>query len=86
VDYLVNFRSTGTFTFWVHGTGEHGGNDSCWGGVDGAVIGVHFWPSDMNDLTWVSNPVAVDTLGLHTVSIWGREDGFELDKVALANP
>ncbi|MBN1171152.1 MAG: hypothetical protein JXA67_03180 [Micromonosporaceae bacterium] len=84
VDYDVNFTSTGTFYFWVLGGGVHGGNDSCWGGVDCVIIASHFWPEPPGtDLVWASKTVTIDSPGIHSVHIWGREDSFMLDKIVI---
>jgi hypothetical protein len=85
VDYDVNFTSTGTFYFWVRGAGANGGDDSCWGGVDCVIITPHFWPQSDNTgtLLWENHPVTVDSPGIHSVQIWGREDGFMLDKIVI---
>jgi hypothetical protein len=63
--------------------GVHGANDSCWGGVDCVVITPHHVSNAMDLFAWQGQAVTVETTGIHTVSVWGREDGFKLDKIMI---
>ncbi len=83
IDYRVNFTSTGTFYLWLRGSGINGNDDSTWAGADNAVIATNYAPNATGVLTWQSQTVTVNSTGLHTVSVWGREDGFRLDKVVV---
>ena len=95
MDYLVNFRKTGTHQVWVRGLGATTNDDSCHIGLDGAAV------STADKITGFTNgwgwsrstadgPVAtlsITNTGLHTIHVWMREDGFVIDKIALStNP
>jgi lysophospholipase L1-like esterase len=91
VDYQVNFTQAGTFTVWLRGSGENGGNDSCFVGVDGVLANIHVSGSSNGSLLWTNGTfgtvarITVATPGVHTVSIWGREDGFEVDRILITS-
>ncbi len=86
LDYYVNFTTTGTF--YVHLRGDAVDPvweaDSCWVGVDGVVTD---WAYVFDDATntwgWQTIHLSVDSTGLKTFSVWGREDGFRLDKIVI---
>lgn len=89
--FQVLFTTTGTYNVWVRGIGPNGDGDSCHAGIDGAG------PASADRITgfgtalgWsrstIDGPVAtisVTSTGLHTISIWMREDGFVFDKLLL---
>jgi len=83
INYNVNFTSTGTFYLWLRGTGANGNDDSVWAGVDGTVISSNYAPNATGAMTWQNRTVTVSTTGIHTVNVWGREDGFRLDKIVI---
>ena len=84
LDYYVNFTQTGTFFLFVRGAGENtsGNSDSCYAGMDGAFLEYRFDVLD-DQWDWVGQPFTVTDTGIHTVSVWGREDGFFADKIVL---
>jgi hypothetical protein len=89
--FQVQFATTGTYHVWLRGIGVNADGDSCHAGIDGtgpasadrissfgSALG---WSrSTMDGATATIN---VATPGLHTISIWMREDGFVLDKILL---
>jgi uncharacterized repeat protein (TIGR03806 family) len=81
------FATTGTWNLWVKGrsaaTNQTSG-DSCWGGVDNAPNASYFDFADNGATGWFSKSVTIGTRGVHTVTVWGREDGFYADKLVLA--
>ena len=93
LSYEVEFVTTGRHYIWVRGVGVRGGSDSVHVGLDsiestgGTNIGIprttplsYQW-SDGSDF------VDVNTVGLHTVDAWMREDGTYIDKIVLStNP
>lgn len=84
--YYVNFTTTGTFYVFIRGddTGFDVAN-SVWGGIDDVPISNHFsFEPTANLWGWVSQQVTVNTTGVHTFTIWGREDGVKVDKVVIS--
>jgi hypothetical protein len=87
LDYNVNFTSTGTFYFWIrgdNGNGSLGTGDTCWAGMDNTLLSsMHDFPDNSDAWSWTAQTVNVSTTGIHTVSVWGREDGFQFDKIVV---
>lgn len=83
VDYLVNFTSTGTFKFYIRAAGATRNDDACWGGIDNSHIAQAFAPNSKGVLTWGYRNVTVASPGVHTVSLWGFEDGMRVDKIVI---
>jgi len=93
LDFSVNFIATGTHYVWVRGWAPTGAgtDDSCHSGLDGAEIttadkitgwgAAYSWHK--NTMDGVDATFNVGTLGVHTVNIWMREDGFVCDKILL---
>lgn len=85
--FQANFTSTGSWNLWIKGrssaTNQTSG-DSCWGGVDNTPNASFYDFADNGATGWFSKAVTVSTAGVHTVTVWGREDGFYADKVVLA--
>jgi hypothetical protein len=85
--YNVDFTATGTFHVHIRGNdGPGGGNaDSCWGGIDDVQFGSLFdFPEATGTWAWVTQSVVVNTTGVHTFTLWGREDGFQVDKIVIS--
>lgn len=92
LDFNVNFTTIGTHYVWVRGAAAGGGDDSVHAGLDNI-------PTDTSDnigsfggaWTWSRQPqdggtmatILVPTLGVHTVNLWMREDGFKADRIVL---
>lgn len=88
--YYVNFTSTGSFNIYVRGDDplSVSSADSCWAGLDGAIInGSTFFdfPDPANTWGWVSQSLTVSSTGVHTITIYAREDGFRMDKIVITN-
>ncbi len=89
--YEVNFQTTGTYYVWVRGIGQSGDDDSCHVGIDGTgPSSADRISSFATNLSWsrstMDGPVAtinVNSAGVHTISLWMREDGFRFDKLLL---
>ncbi len=88
LDYYVNFTSTGTFYLFVRGDAglkSISTSDTCHAGVDNTPIGTFYDFDDYGGTWgWRVQTVNVNTTGIHTVSIWGREDGFRIDKIVVS--
>ena len=94
LDFEVNFVKTGTHYVWIRYLKTGGGDDSCHIGIDGQEdSGAENISASGSDNTWNwSNErrgdlgqakLEVASIGVHTVNVWMREDGFRLDKINL---
>lgn len=93
--YPIRFDSAGTYTVWVRGWGDTVGNegksDSVHVGINGTLStakAIENFPAGWH---WSSQTrgggtatLTVPSAGLHTVTIWMREDGLSLDKLVLS--
>jgi hypothetical protein len=87
LEYSVNFTQTGTFYIHVRGdTGAKtiGTSDSCFAGVDGAATSAFMFSNVSGAWGWLTQPTSVTTTGVHVVQIFGREDGFRVDKIVVS--
>lgn len=87
LDYSVNFTQTGTFYVFVRGdTGAKAvmTSDTCYAAIDGVATGTYTFVSVSNAWGWVSQTITVSTMGVHTLQILGREDGFRVDKIVVS--
>lgn len=97
LNFEVNFVKTGTHYVWVLGYGFGWNSDSCHVTLDGeenttAYRISHNWGPGYG---WGRNlfnntgraTLEIPSLGLHTLGLWMREDGFVADKLLLTtNP
>ncbi|MBI3849261.1 MAG: hypothetical protein HY298_03065, partial [Verrucomicrobia bacterium] len=87
LDYQVSFTHTGTNYLWARGAAMDTGADSCYFALDlNQIVGLEWRISGFrNEWTWSrsATPLIVPSVGLHTVSIWMREDGLYMDKLLL---
>ena len=91
MDFEIAFSKTGTHYCWLRGLGPSLGDDSCHLGVDGSVSPTGTNITGFNSTwTWtryaaggLTAALNINTAGVHTVSIWMREDGMILDKLVL---
>jgi chitodextrinase len=90
--YRVNFTRTGTHYVWIRGYATVPENNSLHAGLDGAVPGTsdNIETNTFNAWVWISDSrdggrvtLNVATPGLHTFSLYMREDGFTADKIVL---
>jgi hypothetical protein len=90
--YRVNFTKTGTHYIWIRGYTTASENNSVHTGLDGAVPGTsdNIETNTFNTWVWIKDSrdggratLNVGTTGLHTFSLYMREDGFVADKVVL---
>jgi Gylcosyl hydrolase family 115 C-terminal domain len=86
LDYSVNFSRSGTFYAFVRGDAATytGRSDSCSLGIDGVVVADYLYGADPGVWAWVRHTVTISTPGLHTVSLYGREDGGRVDKIVIS--
>ena len=91
--YRVNFVTTGTYYVWVRGLGPSGSDDSVHVGLDNAAPSTCDRIGNFtNSWAWtratMDGPVAtlnITSAGVHTISLFMREDGFRADKLLLTN-
>jgi hypothetical protein len=92
LQYVINFRTAGTYYVWVRARAEDSASDSLHAGLDGAPLttsdkisvpaGAGFvWTKATMD--GPSATINVATPGQHTLNIWAREDGLRLDRILL---
>ena len=87
--YKINFPAAASYDMWVLVKTQADVDDSILISLDGKS------PVTLNDtkhtggvFRWfkVSSQISVGSAGEHVLSIWEREDGFLLDKIALTRP
>ncbi len=83
LDFEVNFTETGNFKFYVRGYGDTRDDDACWGGIDDERIRQAIAPSSSGGYKWGYRNITVNTTGVHTVRLWGFEDGMHVDKIVI---
>jgi subtilisin family serine protease len=97
LDYQVEFAGSGTYYVWVRAMAQDGAGNSLHVGVDGTESpdgqGVNLAPTDgawhWTNTTLKGSPATIQISGpgLHTISVWMREDGLRLDRlIVTADP
>ncbi|MDX6554379.1 MAG: hypothetical protein QOD86_574, partial [Miltoncostaeaceae bacterium] len=80
--YRVHFPAAGTYQLWIRAYAPVNGN-SFHLGRDGQVTASNVG-SPVGAWSWVKQSFAVPTAGEHTVHLWMREDGWNVDRLLLA--
>ena len=98
LDFKIVFAAAGTHYIWLRGADPRadGAGDSVHAGLDGATFAsaTRIDGAPTFDVAtgwnWVGNiqgdtraSITVDAAGSHTVNLWMREDGFNVDKILL---
>lgn len=93
LQYDLGLTITGTYTVWLRGYAPNAAGDSVYVGMDGLQIGNTAYVSNYPPRTWAwgqnlvenSQPLTftIESPGVHTLSLWVREDGFSLDQIVL---
>ncbi len=88
VDYLVQFPSAGSYFIYVRAdpgmTGRS--SDSCFVAVDRAVNPTELTFGVTRGVwRWTEQVLTVDVDGVHTISIYAREDGLRVDKLVVSS-
>ncbi len=90
LDYYVDFDEAGTFDLFLRGdagVASWGASNSCHAGLNDQPLADYFdFPQQNHQWRWISHPLIVPSAGIHRVQIWGREDGFRLDKIVIQRP
>ncbi len=87
LDFDINFVKTGTHHLYIRYFANNGDNNSIHASFNGTVFQAS-WnvPINVTDWTWRKAPITfnVPTTGVHTLTIFHREDGMDLDRIALS--
>ncbi len=92
LDFEVNFAKTGIHFVWIRGIGASGFDDSVHVGLNNSAVAsadriTKFSPSpgwSGQTMDGVVATINVTSLGLNTINVWMREDGFVFDKLVLS--
>lgn len=87
VDYRVNFTQTGRFYIHVRGDAGDGPehtSESVYAGLNGVATPQYPFALQGGVWSWLSQSVDVNSTGVHTVHLYGREDGFRADKIVVS--
>ena len=91
LDFKINFSTTGTYRVWVRGSGPGNNDDSFHAGLDGVAYtnSSGYGMSVEGPWRWVASAggnyvdIPITTAGTHTLNIWMREDGVQVDKIVM---
>lgn len=91
MDYRVRFVTTGPHHVWVRGRGPTTADDTVHAGIDGLPIAEadridNFspnWAWSKHTMDGNNATINVTAPGEHTLNIWMRDDGFDIDKIVL---
>ncbi|MFC1976540.1 RHS repeat domain-containing protein, partial [Chloroflexota bacterium] len=89
VSYTIDFTTPGTYFVWVRAYAESAANDSLYLGLDGNLESVTGFDPGLWDWAGEETPngaaveLAVTSSGLHTLNLWMREDGLQVDRILL---
>ena len=97
LDFVVDFVKTGTHYVWVRGYSTSGTDDSCHAGLDGDETTSDRIQAGSGNSSWEWSiqrreslgpaQVEVVSVGVHTLHVRMREDGWRFDKIVLTtNP
>jgi hypothetical protein len=81
--YDITIDAPATYYFHARMYATFSGEDSIWYGVDGAVAMPFVDCVEDSNWHWSSGGSHVLQPGAHTLTIWQRESGVRLDKLAL---
>ena len=92
-DYQVNFSTKGTYAVYLRVLGTSGNEDSYHVGLDGNLLsgGGFGMGSNAGSWKWTDEvtssqtkvELTISSAGIHTINIWPREDGTQLDKIVI---
>ncbi len=90
LDYPIQFNASGTYFVWVRGYGTGGNDDSAHVGLNGAVGPGITLNGVSNVWVWTNGAqgggtasISAPSAATHNFSVWMREDGFRIDRIAL---
>ncbi len=89
LDFDVEFNRTGTHFIWVRGASPNWGGDSLHIGLDGQQVAsaAAIVVPAFSGYAWGGglHAINVTSTGVHTINVWIREDGVNIDKLVLAS-
>ncbi len=96
LQYEIDFETTGTFYLHYRGWADDGTNNSVHFGLDGGELGTlqdvglgsanyasWFWANSIDDGSRAKFDIS--TPGLHTINLWMREDGTNVDRIVITD-
>jgi hypothetical protein len=83
LDYLVDFPVAGSYELWMRASCKHANSDSVWVGID--MVTQKDVTASFGRTGWTDVWIDVKEPGVHTVSIWMREDGTMIDKFLITS-
>ena len=91
--YHVQFNTPGVYSVWLRTWAPDAAGDSVHVGVDGKALfatdkivnGQHGkWAWTRNTMDRTVAKIAITRPGIHTISVWVREDGFRFDRLVIS--
>ncbi len=85
LDFEINFVKTGTHYIWVRQKSPNGADNSIIPAFDGVLLADWNMPDALTEWTWSKAGFTFDvtSTGIHTFSIYMREDATPIDKIEL---
>jgi len=83
LDYLVDFPVAGSYELWMRASCKHANSDSVWAGID--MVTQKDVTASFGRTGWTDVWIDVKEPGVHTLSIWMREDGTMIDKFLITS-
>jgi glycosidase len=92
--YAVNLTTNAVHYVWIRGNAPNGGGDSVHAGLNGTTNTAAHISSFTPNNAWVwtnrttagnAATITVGSSGAHTFSLWMREDGMRVDRIALSS-
>ncbi len=90
LDYLIHFTTPGTYTLWARAYADNGDADSLHLALDQQPLRLsgfspEAWSWSNQAMSQPTYPltVTIESRGLHTLTVWMREDGLRLDRILL---
>lgn len=91
LDYQVNFPAAGTWYIYSYACGTGGTSDSHHMGLNNSCMAERISLSGGGNFQWADDNMSnqrisltVPSAGTHTVNVWQREDGSNIDKFVLS--
>lgn len=86
LDFEVDFAATGYQSVWIRGLGHSWNSDSVWISIDGDAASAILAIPPKTNYGWdraSGGGFYVPSTGVHTVNVWFREDGTNVDRILI---